>query len=388
MVNENNNHDFERERQKTDKSLGAERFKATESMKLASEKSQSQTDRRLNQERAKADRKMANSRVASDIVGNGQTQHQLDDERRITDEATKAERTSADMAIDKERLLVDKLVVHVLDQEREITDKNLSAERASTDTYFEGATASLKSEINEHVKTKMALTSREELLAIVSHDLRNPVGTASSYATLILEMDNVSDVVKSHVSTIKRNAETALRLIADLMEMERFAQNKWHFHFVQCSPADLIQQTLEDFSFDAKQKNIKLSTRAPDSATVFSCDNDRLMQVLSNLVSNALKFTPSHGAVTIGAKVVDDDVCFTVSDNGLGIPRAQHKQIFGRFAQLQSKNRTGLGLGLYISKMLIEAHGGNMWVESSEGQGSTFFFTVPLTRSPHADLKD
>lgn len=379
------NSELKNERKNTDVSLIAERIKATESLKSVNGKAQTQTDQLLNHERALADAKTANSREendqlreVSDSQDMSHEKSQLAKERKITDQATKDERSQADKVIDQEREMADKLVGHVLDLERKVTDKNLSTERASTDTHLKGVSASLKSEIAEHTITKSNLTSREELLAIVSHDLRNPVGVASSYAQLILDMDGVDDNLKSFANTIKRNADSALRLISDLMDMERFSQHKWQFQVKDCSGEKLILQTIENFSNEAKEKKIKLISALSSPLKDFSCDHDRLMQVLSNLMTNALKFTPDHGVVTLNAKLVDDNIQFCVCDTGPGIPISQQKQVFERFAQLQSKDRTGLGLGLYISKTLIEELGGQMWLESIEGQGSSFFFSLPV----------
>jgi signal transduction histidine kinase len=360
------------ERKNTDVSLIAERVKATETMRSANSKTQSQTNQLLKDERAEADARTASSRTDTK-----QTTDQLARERKLSDKATKQERSQADQAIGKERKIADELVGHVLDLERKITDDNLSAERASTDSRLEGASQSLESEIAEHTKTKTTLTSREEFLAIVSHDLRNPVGTASSYASFILDMEGLDEQVRTYTTAIKRNTDSALRLIADLVEIERFAHNKWHFKLTTYALGDLLNQTLQDFSTEAQLKKISL-TRSPTTyAGDIQCDPERLMQVFSNLVSNAIKFTPPGGRIGLGAERHDDRIEFTVQDNGPGIPPDQVEQIFERFAQLKSKNRTGLGLGLYISKTIIEAMGGRIWVKSEPGQGCIFYFTFP-----------
>ena len=106
-------------------------------------------------------------------------------------------------------------------------------------------------------------------------------------------------------------------------------------------------------------------------------DSDRITQVLSNLVGNALKFTPEGKSINIGAVQIESGIQVFVQDTGPGIPEEKLNCIFDRFAQLGSKDRSGLGLGLYIAKMLIEAHHGQLWVDSKVGDGSTFYFTIP-----------
>ena len=108
------------------------------------------------------------------------------------------------------------------------------------------------------------------------------------------------------------------------------------------------------------------------------CDRDRVLQILSNLVGNAIKFTPEGGSIFIDARVIGHEAQFSVRDTGQGISEAEIPRIFDRFWQAQSKNHAGIGLGLSIVKGLVEAHGGRAWVESTLGVGTTFFFTLPL----------
>lgn len=358
---ENQNEELKKERKNTDRSLVAERVKASESLRATNEKTKAQSDQILKIERAHTDEKLNDT---------PEDKKEVQNERRVADQATEVEREST-----------NKIISDVLDHERKLTDKNLSRERDSTDSQFEETSTSLRSEKDDHSRTKTTLTSREELLAIVSHDLRNPVGVAMSYATLILEIKGLDDQVKHFASTIKRNSESALKLINDLMDMERYAQNKWEFEITDCSAEQLIEQTIEDFRLGYENKKIELRSSLPSPLEIFKSDQDRLMQVLSNLLSNALKFTPSGGSITLAARKVHDSIQFSISDDGPGIEASEQKDIFKRFAQLKTKNRTGLGLGLHISKTLIEALGGEIWVESKVGKGSTFFFTLPTAKA-------
>ncbi len=111
--------------------------------------------------------------------------------------------------------------------------------------------------------------------------------------------------------------------------------------------------------------------------SLINCDRDRVAQILSNLIGNALKFTPEGSSITVATEESSVEIKVSISDTGPGIPEDQKNHIFERFAQIGNKNRTGLGLGLYISKTLVESHGGTIWVTSAVGKGSTFYFTLP-----------
>ncbi|MFL5489752.1 MAG: sensor histidine kinase, partial [Gemmatimonadaceae bacterium] len=128
---------------------------------------------------------------------------------------------------------------------------------------------------------------------------------------------------------------------------------------------------------------IRLDTALDDDLPCVVADAARIQQVLSNLVGNAVKFTPRNGRITVSAERIDGEVRFAVIDTGPGIPAEQVPHIFGRFWQARTSDRRGIGLGLAIAKGIVEAHNGRIWVESHVGLGSTFYFTLP-TASPEA----
>jgi len=138
----------------------------------------------------------------------------------------------------------------------------------------------------------------------------------------------------------------------------------------------ILRDTLEAFGPMASAKGIELDADASAKPFTAYMDSGRVLQVLANLVSNAIKFTPATGRVSIRIRNEKSEILFTVADTGIGIPTAKLQTIFERFRQI-SKDRRGLGLGLHISKNIIEAHGGRIWVESHPGSGSTFYFALP-----------
>ncbi len=386
------------ERGKTDSSLVSERGKTDDSFAKHRKKTESDTDKQIEAGRQDADdvraqaRKSADAKTAlgkSGLNQNNQiqtsieilTEKTLQTQRIRDDEAVDFERTLMDAALIRERESKEKEANKFFKQEREETDKNLSRERSHTDSEVLRTSDLLSNEMISHKATKAELTSRDEFLAIVSHDLRNPIGAILSYSDLLLEDGNLSgDDAKKWAQVIKRNAENSLRLISDILDMERFAEGKLQLNFAPTNIDKLINETVESFKYTAAEKNISLRSVPSGAIRLINFDQDRIAQALANLLGNAIKFTPENGLITVAAHESADNLKVSVSDNGVGIPAGQQNRIFERFAQLENKNRVGLGLGLYISKMLIEAHQGNLVVDSEIGKGTIFTFTIPYSR--------
>ncbi len=375
---------FTAERSKTNESLTAERNKATEVLDTASEKSSAQTDQIVKDQRDIADQKTAHSRTEHDDGRKNEIipadQVRLNKEREQSDLATDIERSKVDLALGKERSDANKMVATVLKRERTATDKNLLSERDATDLNLHGSSHKLRNEEADHARTKVSLTSRDEFLAIVSHDLRNPIGAARSYAEILLDESKYGHLepeVKKYLAAIKRNTDSSLRLISDLLDVERMAQGNLVLSIRRQNVEQMLRDSIETFANEASSKNISLKVAPWSREGAVECDPDRIMQVISNLLGNAVKFTPIGGEILIRASFSELEMQISVRDSGPGIPDAQKTKIFERFAQLGVKNRTGLGLGLYISRMLIEAHHGQLWVESEVAHGSTFCLAIP-----------
>lgn len=302
-----------------------------------------------------------------------------------TKEHLQQERAHVDKVIENERARTDSAERskghHRLLDERINSDKELVSERLRTDQEIDQAAESLQVERIAHEATKTALTSREELLAIVSHDLRNPIGTIQSCADMLLDGDatfGINSEVHAWLELIRRNANSALRLVGDLLDIERFAAGKFVLEYEKNNLSDAIRQAAQSLTHEAAIKSILIRVSLQSQPIQMDFDRHRISQVLLNLISNAIKFTPEGGLITLSARMVDANyVQVSVSDTGPGIPEDKKISIFSRFSQLQNRDRRGLGLGLYISKSIIEIHKGKMWVESRAGHGSTFFFTLP-----------
>lgn len=354
------------ERGQTDTSLVSERTKTDHSFSDHRKQSEIETTRKVQSARQGADQARDQSRRTADASSeNGQADKHVVNQRERADEATKSERLIVDEFLVNERNANGKESTKFLERERKETDQNLSRERSHTDA--------------EVLATQAKLTSHDEFLAIVSHDLRNPIGTVLSYTKLLLEENSQTDAeAKKWAEVIKRNAETALRLINDILDMERFAEGKLQLNMELHNINSLIQDSAESFLHSAADKDITLHVLPSEKDHPICCDRDRVAQVLANLLSNAIKFTPKGGSITVHSKSVVNEFVVSVTDTGVGVPEDQKQRIFERYAQIGNKDRQGLGLGLYISTMLIEAHKGKIAVVSKPGKGSTFCFSLPM----------
>jgi signal transduction histidine kinase len=188
------------------------------------------------------------------------------------------------------------------------------------------------------------------------------------------------EAVKEIASSINRSAGEMLRLIEDLLDIERIAVGKLTLHFEEHDVSEIIKQAVEQLQGAAVAKGVTLEAKDQDVCGHVLCDRSRVMQVLSNLIGNAIKFTPAKGRICVSCQRTgpEGEVQISVSDTGEGIAPEKIKTIFERFSQIHNQDRRGIGLGLYIAKMMVEEHPGRIWVESKLGEGSTFHFTLPL----------
>jgi len=238
-----------------------------------------------------------------------------------------------------------------------------------------------------YAEAQESVRAREDLLAIVSHDLRNPLGVVLASSALLLksslppEPPGKEGRARRQVEAIERAANRMNRLIRDLLD---FAAIQAGHLSVSSHPRDvgmLIREVLDALEPLAASKSIKLvDGGAGESGLQISCDHDRVIQLFSNVVGNAVKFTPEGGMVTLRAEPDGAMVRFAVADTGPGISTDELPYVFDRYYQARRRNRDGIGLGLSIARGIVEAHGGRIWVESptaATGGGSTFFFTLP-----------
>lgn len=222
-----------------------------------------------------------------------------------------------------------------------------------------------------------AIEAREEVLRIVAHDLRNPLNTINLTAEMMLEMAGDETPASRPLEIIMRNAATMDRLVHDLLDVARLEAGRVSINAKETPVQPLLDRVLELTGASAAAAGIDLQLHTPDELPPLYVDPDRVLQLFSNLVGNAIKFTPEGGRVSVRAASAGRHIRFAVSDTGPGIPPERIDHIFDKFWQADAGDRRGLGLGLAIARSIVDAHGGRIGIESRPGEGSEFWFTLP-----------
>ena len=227
---------------------------------------------------------------------------------------------------------------------------------------------------------KRATQARDDILGVVAHDLRNPLAAIASLAH-VLRAKGPEREVGDEIAVA---ANRMNRLIGDLLDVTRMEAGHLSLKQERLPAAEVITDALEGQTPLASSASLELRLEtAPELPDIWA-DRDRLLQVFENLIGNAIKFTKPGGRITLGATVRAGEVMFSVSDTGRGIASTHLPHVFDRFWQAPGTERRGMGFGLAIVKGIVEAHGGRVWVQSSPGQGSTFFFTIPTAAAQTA----
>jgi signal transduction histidine kinase len=245
----------------------------------------------------------------------------------------------------------------------------------------------LKEQAGKEAKTEVTMKQREEFLSVCAHDLRSPLGLIQSSLTMLLNNKTaLNDLQVELIGRAKRQAAQAITLVNDLLDVMAFEQGlKPQYHLVRLDA--FLSEFYKDYAFQAQQKNIKFHYENPIQEWRVLVDPDRIRQLLQNLFMNALKFTESHKNIYLsvipfhGRRKADPEypmVIVSLRDEGKGIPQKEMEKIFDRFTQIKDYSRAeGRGLGLTVAKQISTLHDGNIWVQSVEGEGSTFFVLFP-----------
>jgi len=229
------------------------------------------------------------------------------------------------------------------------------------------------------IEAKLAVATREDVLAIVSHDLKNPVSTIGLVAHLLRQFDDLdADKAGKLADTIQRSVDRMRVLITDLLDFARIQSGTFTVETHADSLIRVAGSVVDGFRLLAENKRQKLETDLPGGLPEVVVDANRIGQVMSNLLSNAIKFTPEGGTIRVSARQQGREVVVSVADTGPGIPSDHLRKVFDWFWQAQRSRHMGSGLGLSIAKGIVEAHHGRIWAESQLGKGSAFFFTLPL----------
>jgi signal transduction histidine kinase len=280
-------------------------------------------------------------------------------ERRIEDRAIEQERATADESLLREREQNARDLMALLPLERLNTDRSLLTERVRSDD---------------------ALSHRDDFLGMVSHDLRDLLGGIVSTAAVLLRTapsGEAGTAARAGGERIQRYAARMKRLIEDLTDLVSIDAGKLAIMSVPGNLAPVVSEAVGSLRAAAEAKGVALDVPPAELQLPAIFDAGRMLQVVTNLVANAIKFTPTGGQIRVGYEQRDTILRMSVSDTGPGIPPDLLEIVFQRFRQGGHDDRRGLGLGLYISRTLIEAQGGKMWAESTPGNGTTIVFTLP-----------
>jgi signal transduction histidine kinase len=220
--------------------------------------------------------------------------------------------------------------------------------------------------------------AREDAIAVVSHDLRNPMASIAANAGLLrrkLEA-NPPEGTLARVDAIQRAVERMSSLVGDLLDTARIRSGRLALEFRDVNIVALIRQAAEVFASTFAERQQLLELNLPAQAALVLCDRGRILQVLSNLLGNASKFSPPESTSSIELSIQPDEVTIAIRDSGRGIPEQHMPHIFEPYWRAAQERREGLGLGLAIAKGIVEAHGARIWAESRLGAGTQFYFTL------------
>ncbi len=226
-------------------------------------------------------------------------------------------------------------------------------------------------------EAQRALQARDRVLGVVAHDLRNPLNTIVTSTELLLQLPLSEDQRAHQLQVIMRSAMRMDRLIQDLLDVARLEADRLVLEREALVPCALAREAVEQSGPRAAARHQSLTVAPCHGVPMISADRHRILQVLYNLLENAIKFTPEGGAIEVSAVALGDHVCYTVADTGPGVPAEDLPHLFRSFWQGKVHRAEGTGLGLAIARGIVEAHGGRIWVENRPGGGSAFLFTVP-----------
>ena len=231
----------------------------------------------------------------------------------------------------------------------------------------------------EKARAERAVEVRDQVLAVVSHDLKNPLATIGVTADLLeRRCDRLAPELSRHARTIRQNVLGANRLIGDLLDAASIEAGRLSLHLRPATAGDIARDAVDRIRPLAEAAGLVVNLELPGPPVEVACDRDRVLQVFSNLIGNAVKATPSDGTIGVALEAAPGEIRFTVSDTGCGIDPEELPHLFDRFRRGRSAQYQGSGLGLAIARGIVEAHGGTIGVDSAPGRGTRFSFTLPL----------
>jgi len=303
---------------------------------------------------------------------------------------------------------------HLQSRDREIREKTVLLESANNqlldlnenlEVKIHERTGELENMVEQLQKTSSALAeskkrletanvdliqanqSKSNFLSIVSHELKTPLSVINGFLSLILDERYQNDPrnMREAVEISRRRGQQLARMIDELIDLSRLDARSMVLHHEEIFLGEALREVAEQFRQEFTRKQIIIETSDCSSLPPVNCDPEKLKQVLTNLVGNAVKFSPEGSRIELGCREEAEEFIFHCRDEGIGLPAEERGKIFEKFYQVDStatRRFGGAGLGLSIVKEIVQLHGGRIWVESEEGKGCTFSFTIPKKRDP------
>ena len=290
------------------------------------------------------------------------------------------------------REMLGALVIAANDPERRMTDDKLPlAEELAERAALAIENAKLYTEqVEARRKVEDLSRLKDEFLSIASHELRTPVTSIKGYTQLAKTLIRENDLPTSeeYLDIALDQIDRMSRLILELLDVSRIETGRLEIRHEPIRWVQFVRELMHRHHTAVSERRFHLNV--PDSETVVMGDRDRLEQVLGNLLENAVKYSPEGSEIFVNVEDRGDQVITSVCDRGIGIPSDELSQVFERFhrgRQVSSTNYGGLGLGLYITRQIVDRHGGTIWVESKEGSGTTFYFSMPAAQVQAAEVE-
>lgn len=252
----------------------------------------------------------------------------------------------------------------------------------------------LQNKLAQHVKKLQEFDKlKSDFLSTVSHELRTPIAVMKGGVSLVLDgvTGEINETQKDVLTDTLDNIDRLGRIVTDLLDVQKIEAGKMVLRRSVIDLCGLVQKTQRSFNPEAEKKRIRLKTNLPEGLLNVYVDSDKMTQIFTNLVSNALRFTEEGGEVIMSVKDGRDVIECGVSDTGIGISKENLTRLFSKFEQfgrIEGPGYKGTGLGLTIAKALVEIHGGKIWVESEPGRGTSFYFTIEKVANPKILLVD